>query len=103
MVALELSLTGAGNYSEAVGLLRQVLETREKTLGVDHPTTLHTITLLSDARARIDLSETDLHSRAFEAEKLEGWCCDARPRDICEDCHAVVFLSTAKWQWVGAA
>ena len=81
MVALSLSLTGAGNYNEAVELLRQILETREKTLGVDYP---------------------DLQSRAFEArEKLEGWQCDANLVQICRDCHGVVFLSTAEWQWVG--
>ena len=66
MAALALSLTGAGNYCEAVGLLRQVLETREKELGVDHLTTLHIVTTLVFALEELgDFSDANLHRRAL--------------------------------------
>ena len=48
--ALGITLTGARNYREVVGLLRQVLETRAKELGVNHPTTLHMVTILGFGR-----------------------------------------------------
>jgi len=68
------SLTGARNYREAVGLLRQVLETRAKELGVNHPTTLHMVTILGFALGEMGhFSDTNLHRRALEArEKLNG-------------------------------
>jgi len=73
MAALASSLTGAGNYREAVGLLRQVLETREKELGVDHPTTLHMVTILGFALEELgDFSDTNLHRRALEAREKLG-------------------------------
>ena len=73
MAALALSLTGAGNYREAVGLLRQVLETREKELGVDHLTTLHIVTILGFALEELgDFSDTNLHCRALEAREKLG-------------------------------
>ena len=66
-------MTGARNYPEAVGLLRQALEVREKTLGADHPTTLHMVTILGFALEELgDFSDTNLHCRALEAREKLG-------------------------------
>ena len=72
--ALGITLTRARNYREAVGLLRHVLETTEKELGVNHPTALHMVTILGFAMGEMgDFSDTNLHRRALEArEKLNG-------------------------------